>query len=84
MTAPPTLSVVFCDDGVEDSANKFDKGETSSTYYFHRYKKRKFQMKRETNTISNIGKFVKREYVSTEMNCRQISVMVHPSANKLA
>ena len=49
------------DDGVEDSANKFDKGETSSTFYFHRYKKGKFQMKRETNTISNIGKH--RSYV---------------------
>ena len=48
--------MVFCDDGVEESANKVDKGETSSTYYFHRYKKRKFQMKRETNTITNIGK----------------------------
>ena len=31
-----------------------------------------------------IGKFLKREYVSTEMNCWQISVIVHPSANKLA
>ena len=31
-----------------------------------------------------IGKFVKMEYVSTEMNCRQMSVIVHPSANKLA
>ena len=26
----------------------------------------------------------KEKYVSTEMNCRQISVIVHPSANKLA
>ena len=31
-----------------------------------------------------IGRFLKREYVSTEMNCWQISVIVHPSANKLA
>ena len=31
-----------------------------------------------------IGKFLKREYVSREMNCWQISVIVHPSANKLA
>ena len=30
-----------------------------------------------------IGKFVKKEYVSTEMNCRQISVIVHRSANLL-
>ena len=48
--------MLFCDDGVEGSANKVDKGETSSTYNFNRYKSRKFQMKRETNTISNIGK----------------------------
>ena len=26
----------------------------------------------------------KEKYVSTEMNCRQMSVIVHPSANKLA
>ena len=51
--------MLFRDDGVEGSANKVCKGETSSTYYFHRYKKRKFQMKRETNTISNIGKHMR-------------------------
>ena len=48
--------MVFCDDGVEKSANKVGKRETSATYYFHRYKKPKFQMKGETNTITNIGK----------------------------
>ena len=32
--------VVFCDDGVEESAKQVGKGETSSTYYFHRYKKK--------------------------------------------
>ena len=49
--------MVFCDDGVEESANEVDKGETSSTYHFHRYKKKmKFEMKRETNTITNRGK----------------------------
>ena len=48
--------MVFCDDGVGEPANEVGKGATSSTYYFHRYKKRKFQMKRETNTITNIGK----------------------------
>ena len=48
--------MLFFDDGVEGSANKVGKGETSSTYYFHRYKKTKFKMKRETNTITNIGK----------------------------
>ena len=48
--------MLFCDGGVVGSANKVDKGETFSTYYFNRYKKRKFQMKRETNTITNIGK----------------------------
>ena len=51
--------MLFRDDGVEGSANKVCKGETFSTYYFHRYKKRKFQMKRETNTISNIGKHMR-------------------------
>ena len=46
----------FCDDGVEKSANKVGKGEMCSTFYFHWYKKRKFKMKRETNTITNVGK----------------------------
>ena len=48
--------VFWCGDGDGESANKVGKGETPSTYYFHLYKKRKFQMKRETNTITNIGK----------------------------
>ena len=51
--------MLFCDDGVEKSANKVGKGETSSTYYFHRYKKMKFQMKRETTTITNTGKHMR-------------------------
>ena len=48
--------MVFCDDGVEESANKVGKGETFSTYYFHRYKKGKFKIKRETNMITYISK----------------------------
>ena len=48
--------VFWCGAGDGESANKVGKGETPSTYYFHLYKKRKFQMKRETNTITNIGK----------------------------
>ena len=40
--------MVFCDDGVEESANKVGKGETFST--------RKFKIKRETNTITYISK----------------------------
>ena len=48
--------VFWCDDGDGESANKVDKGETSSKYYFYGYKKRKRQMKRERNTITNIGK----------------------------
>ena len=50
--------MVFCDDDVEESANKVGKEETSSTYYFHRYKKRKFKMKREANTITYISKLM--------------------------
>ena len=48
--------MVFCDDAVEEFANKVGKEETSSTYYYHRYKKRKFKIKRETNTITYISK----------------------------
>ena len=48
--------MVFCDDGVEESANKIGKGETSSTYYFHRYEKKKFKIKRKINTITYISK----------------------------
>ena len=48
--------VVFCDDGVEESANEVGKEEKSLTYYFYRYKKKKFKMKRETNTITYISK----------------------------